>query len=204
MAYDPRLAFFSRVVRSTGKHSAASRQIRASTVYGNKCAFCGATSSVTTAHIVPSSSDLDYSLFSTGYVSNLNPKSPRNFLPLCGTLGSYGTCHDEFDKFRLTLLYRPFESVYTIFCLDIMNSPKSSLHMKDIVVDPAFPPYRRLLAVRTRKCLLEYGSTLPDRGADLLRLANFSERSKSVALSDEDEDKDEIGYTASIGSEGVI
>ena len=111
---DERLSFFSRAVRSVGKHSVASRLIRNSPVYNNRCAFCGNTP-VTMAHIVAGDSEMDYSPFSRGYVSKLDVKSPRNFLPLCGTLGSYGSCHDEFDKFRLTLLYRPFQSTYTIF-----------------------------------------------------------------------------------------
>jgi hypothetical protein len=72
--------------------------------------------------------------------------SARNFLPLCGTEGIYGTCHDEFDKFRITLLYNPLRGVYTIYCLDLVNSPKADLHLRDINVDPDFPPDRRLLA----------------------------------------------------------
>lgn len=135
---------------------------------------------------MPGSKDLDYSPFSKGYVAELDVKSPRNFIPLCGTLGSYGTCHDEFDKFRLTLLYRPFASTYTIYCLDMDESSKKSLHLKDIVVDPNFPPYRRLLAWRTRKSLLEYGSEMSDTGEGLFELAKFSDHSKSVDLNDDD------------------
>ncbi len=187
---DDRLVFFSRVVRSTGRHSTASKLIRNSKVYQNSCAFCGDTTLVTVTHIVPGGNYIDYTPFSKGYVSELDIKSPRNYLPLCGTLGSYGTCHDEFNKFRLTLLYRPFESRYTIFCLDLSESPKSRLHLKDIAVDPDFPPYRRLLAWRTRKCLLEYGSKMTDKGEQLFELAKFSDHSKSVASDDDDDDEE--------------
>lgn len=185
---DDRLAFFSRVVRSSGKHSEASNLIRSSEVYNGKCAFCGTAVNITLAHIIPGSYDVDYSPFSKGYESELIVKSARNFLPLCGTPGMYGTCHDEFDKFRLTLLYRPLASKYTIYCLDQNSSPKSHLHLKDVDVDPMFPPYRRLLAWRTRKCLLEYGSKMSDKGESLFELAKFSDHSKSVASDDEDED----------------
>lgn len=185
---DVRLSYFSRVVRSTGKHSRASAQIRQSVIYGGRCAFCQSSTSITMAHIVAGANDIDYSAFSDGYESPLDVKSARNFLPLCGTLGSYGTCHDEFDKYRITLLYRPLTQVYTIFCLDLANSPKADLHNRDITVDPNFPPYRRLLAWRTRKCILEYSSKMPDKGSALFELAKFSDGSKSVASDSDSED----------------
>jgi hypothetical protein len=150
---DERLSYFSPMVRSAGKHSKASAQIRESAVFGGCCAFCGTTNNITIAHIVAGSNDIDYSAFNKGYETPLDVKSARNFLPLCGTLGLQGTCHDEFDRYRITLLYNPFDDVYTIFCLDLNNSPKAGLHNQNIVVDPNFPPYRRLLAWRTRKCI---------------------------------------------------
>ena len=188
---DDRLSFFSKVVRSTGKHSFASSCLRKSTVFSGCCAFCRtSTEQITMAHIVAGASDVDYTPFSVGYKTPLDVKSPRNFLPLCGTEGRYGTCHDEFDKFRITLLYNPFDQSYCIYCLDVANSPKAHLHGRTISVDPMFPPYRRLLAWRTRKCLLEHGSKLADRGEALFSLAKFSDQSKSVASYEEDEEED--------------
>jgi hypothetical protein len=137
---DDRLSFFSRVVRSTGKHS------EASAVFDNSCAFCRTKTNISVAHIVPGANDVDYSPFCTGYSTPLDEKSPRNFLPLCGYEGMKGTCHDEFDKFRITLLYNPLRQAYTIYCPDLVNSPKADLHNTDIDVDPNFPPYRKLLA----------------------------------------------------------
>lgn len=139
------------------------------------------------AHIVPGANGVDYSPFCEGYSTPLDVKSARNFLPLCGTEGIYGTCHDEFDKFRITLLYNPLRGVYTIFCLDLANSPKADLHLTDINVDPDFPPYRRLLAWRTRKCLLEHGSKMVDKGDALFSMAKFSDGSRSVSSHDEDD-----------------
>jgi hypothetical protein len=184
---DDRLVFFSRVVRSTGNHSVASRQIRNSAVFGGRCAFCGSTGNITMAHIVAGATGVDYSPFCLGYSTPLDVRSARNFLPLCGTEGNSGTCHDEFDKFRITLLYNPLRVVYTIYCLDLVNSPKADLHLRDIAVDPNFPPYRRLLAWRTRKCLLEHGCRMADKGDALFLLATFSDGSRSVSSHDEDE-----------------
>jgi hypothetical protein len=190
---DDRLAFFSRAVRSTGRHTLASVHIRQSAVYGGCCAFCGSPDNITMAHIVPGAGDVDYSPFNDGYSTPLDVKSPRNFLPLCGTEGKHGTCHDEFDKFRLTLLYNPFRQAYTLYCLDLVNSPKASLHLKDINVDPNFPPYRRLLAWRTRKCLLEHGSKMADKGDALFSMAKFSDGSRSVVSENEADGDDDDG-----------
>jgi hypothetical protein len=184
---DDRLVFFSRVVRSTGKHSVASRQIRSSAVFDGCCAFCGTRNNITIAHIVSGANGVDYSPFSEGYSTPMDVKSARNFLPLCGTEGIYRTCHDEFDKFRITLLYNPLRAVYTIFCLDLANSPKADLHLRDINVDMNFPPYKRLLAWRTRKCLLEHGSKMVDKGDALFSMVKFSDGSRSVSSHDEDD-----------------
>jgi hypothetical protein len=151
------------------------------------CAFCETNNNITTAHIVAGSNGVDYTPFCDGYSTPLDVKSARNFLPLCGTEGLYRGCHDEFDKFRLTLLYNPLGRVYTIYCLDLVNSPKADLHLKEINVDPNFPPYRRLLAWRTRKCLLEHGSKMADRGDALFTMAQLCDGSRSVSPRDEDD-----------------
>lgn len=198
---DDRLTLFSKVFRSTDRHSRASSKIRKSPIYDGRCAFCRTnTPPITISHIVAGSSDLDYTPFNTGYKTLLDVKSPRNFLPLCGTEGRYGTCHDEFDKFRITLLYNPFDQSYSIFCLDVNNSPKANLHGRKIEVDENFPPYRRLLAWRTRKCLLEHGGKMEDKGNSLFLLAKFSDQSKSVATNEEDEEDDGMdeGSTGSL------
>ena len=56
---------------------------------------------------------------------------------------------------------------------------------KALTVSSEFPPYRRILAWRTRKCIIEHAYLLADRGAHLLALSNFSEISRSVAEGDE-------------------
>lgn len=207
VATDNRLVFFTNMLKSSGNHSAASDAIRASKVYNNCCAFCGTSENVNLAHIVPSNSAVNYSAFSVsnGYVSNLDVTSPRNFLPLCGSNGQKDSCCDEFEKFRITLLYQPFRQVYTIFCLDLKHSPKAHLHLKDIAVDNNFPPYRRLLAWRARKCLLEHQSDMPDLGEALFELAKISDASRSVAGADDcaDDDENEEG-TSDWSGEGEV
>ena len=157
-------------------------------MYNGCCAFCSSAPSadliISVANIVPGSRDLDYTIFSSGYESPLDVKSPRNYLPLCGTREVYGTCHVEFDKFRITLLYDPLVSKYKIFCLDLLKSTKNILHEKVIEVGLEFPPYRRLLAWRARKCILEHGSKMEDKRIALFEFAKFSDRSKSIASED--------------------
>lgn len=184
MLSDDRLFYFSPIVSSDGKHSRASRALKKSKVYNNTCAFCGTNVNVTHAHLVASNHALTYDEFSTarGYNTDLDVLSPRNFLPLCGTLGVKETCHDAFDKYRMTLVYSAQRRVYTIYCLDLKRAPQriANLHLKDIIVDDNFPPYRRLLAWRTRKCLVEHRSGESDKGEALFDLANFSDVSRGA------------------------
>ncbi len=169
--------------------------------FDRPCMFCGATINTTNAHIVAGNKTIDYSPFQPPhYKTELNVKSPRNFLRLCGTEGMYNTCYDEFDKFRITLLYNPFEQAYVIFCLDLVNSPKANLHGQRACVDKDYPPYRRLLAWRSRKCLLEHGSCMEDKGARLLNLSKFSDVSRSVAGDEDVTETSTTEYPEGIGT----
>ena len=78
--------------------------------YGNKYLFCGEKNNVTKAHIVAGNRSVDYSAFSKPvYKDELDVKSPRNFLQLCGVVdGVEESCHNEFDKYLMTLIYNPF------------------------------------------------------------------------------------------------
>lgn len=198
---DERLSFWSNAVPgSSGKHSVASKFCRAT--YNKTCVFCGVKDSttlpVTNAHIVTSGCS-SYAVFGPPqYKDELDVKSPRNFLPLCGTLGRYpGSCQDLFDKYLLTLLYNPFASTYQVWSLreneklDVDGIP---LHEKVLTLH--HEPYRRLLAWRTRKCINEHGYLLPDGGERLLLASNFSEESRSIAPMTEtatDEGSSDIG-----------
>ena len=116
---DERLSFFSKAMPgSVGNHSEAPRII--DSTYGRKCLFCDETKDITLAHIVAGNMDVKYSVFGKPtYKNNLEIKSARNFLPLCGNAGKEGTCscYNEFDKYLMTLLYQPFENVYRVYCL---------------------------------------------------------------------------------------
>lgn len=90
---DPRLFFFSGVIRSVnGKHSQASKSIRDRY---KACVFCGKKDGLTMAHLiseVEESGDVSLSAFGKPtYVDNLDVKSSRNFILLCGTKGEQGS-----------------------------------------------------------------------------------------------------------------
>lgn len=192
---DERLSFFSKAMPgSIGRHSEASRIIN--NTYGRRCLFCDETNDVSNAHIVAGNTDVNYSAFcKPKYKDNLEVKSARNFLPLCGAEGKDGTCHNEFDKYLMTLLYQPFEGVYRVYCLRKTFPKYSICHDRVVNVDMTIPPYCRLLAWRTRKCIMEHQSLIPRDVDNLIRLSNFSERSHSVA-NDVAEDDDEEDYEA--------
>jgi hypothetical protein len=181
IAQDDRIYFFSKAMpKSSGKHSIASRILDAA--YGPRCLFCDETNDVTKAHIVAGNKDVDYSVFSKpNYIDNLDVKSPRNFIPLCGTDGKEGTCHNEFDKYLMTLLYNPLQGTFEVRCLRD-SFPKYDLcHGRVVHIDLSNPPYRRLLAWRTRKCILEHQPMIRGEVNEWLLLCNFSENSHSIA-----------------------
>mmetsp|Transcript_24976 Transcript_24976/g.34336 ORF Transcript_24976/g.34336 Transcript_24976/m.34336 type:complete len:206 (-) Transcript_24976:113-730(-) len=184
---DERLFFFSKAMpKSNVGHSIASKYI--DETYGKRCLFCDETNGVTKAHIVAGNRDVDYSVFcQPKYIDNLDVKSPRNYIPLCGTDGKNGTCYNEFDKFLMTLIYNPFQETFEVRCLR-ESFPKYELcHGRLINVDSKNPPYRRLLAWRTRKCIMEHQSMIRGEVEDWIQLCDFSEKSRSIAKSTETE-----------------
>lgn len=113
---------------------------------------------ITVAHIVSSGMD-DYSDFGVknGYKDDLDVFSVRNFMPLCGTYGQEGTCHDAIDKHLIHISYDAFKCSYFLMCSP--GAPESFLQINEQVLDtpPGWNPYHRLLAWRSRKCGTEYG-----------------------------------------------
>jgi hypothetical protein len=101
--------FFSNAMpKSSGKHSDASNTIR--TEYGGRCLFCG-TIGATLAHLLAGNSAVNYASFGCPkYRDDLKIKSPRNFIPLCGSHGQIGTCRNEFDCYKMSLLFNPLTS----------------------------------------------------------------------------------------------
>jgi hypothetical protein len=185
IAMDKRLLYFSDLIpSSSGKHSHASRRIEE--LYGSTCSFCGATATpelpVTRAHIVSGNSKLEYSEFGVGagYVDNLDHKSERNFLSLCGTKGRHGTCHDAFDTYSIALLYNPLTSSYFLYCFNRNFEKYNELHRKHVSLQ--HQPYRRLLAWRARRCAqinpMCLGSSTEVE--EFVQMCTFSVESKSV------------------------
>lgn len=190
---DSRLKYFSFDVQSSnGKHSKADTEIER--YYGKKCIFCGSGESdtipITKAHIIAETSSesrvdarqMNYTEFNPpNYNTILNPKSPRNFLPLCGRLGMHGTCHHEFDSYKLALLYNPLNKKYHTFCFDPAFEKYAFLHKKEIGVK--FAPYHRLLAWRARWCALVSGHLVEDKEfmINFASYCNFVEEGHSMA-----------------------
>ena len=182
IAQDERIYFFTKgMPGSTGtrKLSIVSKMIQKD--YHGRCLFCGEEKNVTKAHIVAGNSNVDYSPFSKPkYRDDLDVSSPRNYIPLCGTDGMDGTCHNEFDKYLMTLLYNPFEKVFKIYCLR-ENFPKyEQCHLRVVNVSPTFPPYCRLLAWRSRKCIMEHEYLISAEIVSWIEMCNFSEKSHSI------------------------
>lgn len=171
---DPRLFLYSPAVKSkNGKHSDASDYHKKTFP---KCVFCGADGGVTMAHLISEVVPDDLvSLDAFGpptYSDELDVKSRRNFIRLCGTKGETGTCHDLFDNFRLSLLYDPANRNYIIIAVD----EESPLHNKVICLSTDFPPYKRLLCWRLRQSVLRFrchASHLPS----LIHAIDYSEAS---------------------------
>jgi hypothetical protein len=181
IAQDERISFFNKAMpKSSGKHSIASATLDA--FYGHRCLFCDETNDVTKAHIVAGNNDVNYSVFcKPHYRDDLDVKSPRNFIPLCGTDGKAGTCHNEFDKYLMTLLYNPLLGTFEVRCLRDSFPKYEFCHGRVVNVDSNNPPYRRLLAWRTRKCILEHQPRIRGEVHEWLLLCNFSENSHSIA-----------------------
>ena len=191
LSRDPRLFYFSTVMPgSKGSHSTVSRQIKS--LYGPQCMFCGSNEGVTLAHLVAGNPAVDYSPFGPPkYRPDFDYRSVRNFILLCGTRGEEGTCHNEFDNYLIGMVPEPLGeggNRCTLLCLRHDFAKYEELNNKSILVrDPH--PYRRLLAWRNRKCLLEHGRLCSgDVIQNALRACDLSEIANSVDNSDSDSD----------------
>jgi hypothetical protein len=114
--------------------------------YWDTCLCCGSNENVTEARLIPANSTADYSFLRDGYSSEFQPQSPRNRIPLCGTLGTNGTCHDYFDRHKLTLIYNPLSRKYIFYSTTLIhfNGRNGNVHSK-------FLPYRRVIVWRARR-----------------------------------------------------
>jgi len=174
---------------SKGSHSTASRQIKQS--YGGKCLFCGSNAGVTLAHLVAGNSDVNYSVFGKPtYIDDLDVRSVRNFIPLCGTHGMDGSCHNEFDNYLIGVVPIPLgegPNNCRLICMRPAFAKYEELNDKIIeVIEPH--PYRRLLAWRNRKCLLEHGRYRTTVIENTLLACDLSENANSLNNGDSDDD----------------
>ena len=193
---DPRICFWGTKMRGSESNKSGSNPTKSNNAsdptvldkktikrdltnqYGEwSCLFCGEKQNVTLAHIVSSNSNVDYSLFNKPtYKCDLNTQNQRNFFPLCGNDGEADTCHNEFDKYGMTLLYDPFLKSYSIYCFDDTFTKYGELHNK--VINVKHKPYIRLLAWRTRTCLKNnMDKTNPENLVNLITSSNLSEDS---------------------------
>ena len=179
---DPRLFLFGGVLRSiNGKHSVASLFHKRN--FPN-CVFCGCSSNLTMAHLISeydpeqaSRFGLKVELFGRPtYPDDVDPKSPRNVLRLCGRKGEVGTCHDLFDSFQVGLLYDPTRLDFELFCVE----PTNPLHKKRVNFGN-FQPYKRLLAWRLRNMIIKFGHLISTQQEpiQLKSAVDFSERASS-------------------------
>ena len=154
---DKRLFFFGPAADSShGNHSVADGII--DEWYGKKCVICGADGA-TRAHIVSGRVTTDFESFGPPtYSDALDVKSHRNFIPLCGTLGEKGSCHDAFDRFLITILYNEIAGKYVCYCIAPVKefTRRDQVHLKELNMHSDHQPYKRLLAWRTRKGFIEH------------------------------------------------
>jgi hypothetical protein len=204
---DPKLDIFQLSIRSddaaSGKSKAASKYHEAL-----HCCICGTFAirgcadypdvPITWAHIAVSSNNTraekaykEYGV-AAGFVDDLNPKSERNFIPLCGTSGSRkpvfdkngkftgkmeSTCHSLFDNYEMIILYNPFVSNYcywvgrqdhSLYNIRIANNELNQTG--DMANIPkTHSPYKRLLVWRAKYCFMAKSSLFRD-----LRLENMN------------------------------
>ena len=135
---DPRFFMLGGFLKSlNGKHSEASAFHR---THFPGCVFCGAETNLTMAHLISEfnpvqAQELGLRVDVFGpptYVDDINPKSARNFLRLCGTKGERGTCHDLFDNYEIGLLYDPSDQHFEIRCVDEKKNKERGFRLKFI------------------------------------------------------------------------
>ena len=154
---DPKLFYFSRkAAPSSGKHSTADNLV--DEYYKGVCVLCGEVGA-TRAHLISGNSTTVFEGFGPPrYKEGLDVKSVRNFLPLCGTFGEIGTCHNEFDTYGLAILYNAIcgEPYHYCFCLNPKFAKRDVVHMKKLELNENHKPYKRVLAIHAKKCYNDF------------------------------------------------
>lgn len=190
---DKRLLFFGAAAESSkGDHSAADKKI--DSWYQKKCLICGVKEGVSRAHLVSGKSTTDFSPFGPPtYANALDVKSARNFIPLCGSLGEQGSCHDAFDKFYITIVRN--ELTGTLFCYCIAPVEffprRAKVHLKELNLHSEHRPYSRLLVWHARKCYAEHSYWVDDEAVGKLgSLVDLSDTASARPAVDDTDDID--------------
>ena len=121
--------------------------------------FCGRADEkplrISMAHLVSSGGD-DYSQLNVhGEEDNVNPRSPRNLIPLCGTHRAIGSCHHLFDNQAIALMYNTLKQGYGLHCFTPNEGIKEYQEVA-LKVPHSCRPYQRVLNARAKACLRTY------------------------------------------------
>lgn len=91
---------------------------------GVTCWICGTSANLTLARILPGSHDMTNShpdktkCFAAAnhprFKNRYDFDSANNFMMLCGTRDSYGTCHYFYDHHKVAVVYNPFLRFYNL------------------------------------------------------------------------------------------
>ena len=197
---DPRLKYFTAAVPSSkGRHSTADKDI--DSWYKKQCIICANGSrfsgTVTRAHLVVgvSSPEYNYKEFNPpNYNTSLDPNCSKNFIPLCGTKGTHGCCHDAFDKFKLTIIHNVLLNTYTCYCFTT-DDELMKYHGKTLTVHENHSPYKRLLAWHARYAISQNPEYVQKHGG----IKNVDQL---LDIIDASEDLGSIGETNAASSSG--
>jgi len=80
------------------RNKSATNELSNKNLYWQSCLFCGREDHISEAHLINAVKNMDYSEFGVqaGYENDLDVTSARNYIPLCGSLGEKGTCHNRY------------------------------------------------------------------------------------------------------------
>ena len=123
------------------------------------CLFCcradGKPFRISMAHLVLSGGD-DYSQLNVhGEEDNVNPRSPRNLIPLCGTHRAIGSCHHLFNNQAIALMYNTLKQGYGLHCFTPNEWIKEYQEVA-LMVPYSCRPYHRVLNDRARACMKDF------------------------------------------------
>ena len=125
------------------------------TIYDRKCVVCGvdptANRLISCVHILNSAKACKTLLIKW---------TKRNFLALCGSYGDEGSCHDAFDKGKMSFMHISGES--TLWKV-IGGGP--DLHNR--IVDLKSNPYKRTLHTHLARCIVNQSLVLPIEAEDI-------------------------------------